>query len=301
VAGTSPDWNRDVAARLGEVSDLLAIQGADPFRVSAFRRAAETVAVLPRDIRELAEAEGAAGLIALPHIGRGIAAAIIEMVATGRWSRLDRLRGELDPERLFQSVPGVGPELAARIHDSLHIDSLEALEVAAHDGRLMGVPGMGRRRVLAVQAALATMLGRARAAKHPSTTAPSVEELLNVDREYRHKAEAGRLPTIAPRRFNPDGESWLPVLHTDRGEWHFTALFSNTARAHQLGRTHDWVVVYYYDHSHREDQCTIVTETRGPWRGRRVVRGREPACGQLYARRDNEAPAKVRVGLSASR
>ncbi len=64
---------------------------------------------------------------------------------------------------------------------------------------------------------------------------------------------------------------------------HFTALFSNTARAHELGRTSDWVVVYHYDDHHREGQSTVVTETQGPLLGRRVVRGREPECRALYA------------------
>ena len=87
-----------------------------------------------------------------------------------------------------------------------------------------------------------------------------------------------RLPRIAPKRFNPDGKAWLPVLHTDRADWHFTALYSNTARAHELGRTNDWVVLYYYDGDHREGQCTVVTETHGPLAGARVVRGRESEC-----------------------
>jgi len=51
---------------------------------------------------------------------------------------------------------------------------------------------------------------------------------------YR-KAADGSLRTIAPKRFNPSGEAWLPVPHAQRGEWHFTALYSNTARAHPLG------------------------------------------------------------------
>lgn len=59
--------------------------------------------------------------------------------------------------------------------------------------------------------------------------------LLDVDRAYR--AAAGALAKIAPKRFNPAGEAWLPILHTERGPWRFTALFSNTARAHSLGRT----------------------------------------------------------------
>jgi DNA polymerase (family X) len=53
------------------------------------------------------------------------------------------------------------------------------------------------------------------------------------------------------------------------------ALCSNTALAHRLGRTRDWVVIYYYDGDHREGQCTVVTETRGALAGERVVRGRE--------------------------
>jgi hypothetical protein len=77
-------------------------------------------------------------------------------------------------------------------------------------------------------------------------------------------------------------EAWLPILHTDRGAEHFTALSPNTARAHELGHTRDWVVLFFYDGDHREGQCTVVTETRGRLRGRRVVRGREQECEAYY-------------------
>ncbi len=105
---------------------------------------------------------------------------------------------------------------------------------------------------------------------------PSIAMLLDVDREYRERAAAGTLPTIAPRRFNPSGAAWLPVLHTERDGWHFTALYSNTALAHQLHRTHDWVVLYFYDDQHVEGQHTVVTETHGALSGERVVRGLSP-------------------------
>jgi DNA polymerase (family X) len=107
--------------------------------------------------------------------------------------------------------------------------------------------------------------------------------LLDVDAEYRRRAAAGELPRIAPRRFNPQGEAWLPILHCERGEWHFSVLYSNTAAAHRLGRTRDWVVVYCYDGDHQEGQHTVVTETRGGLRGKRVVRGRELQCRDHYA------------------
>jgi hypothetical protein len=72
------------------------------------------------------------------------------------------------------------------------------------------------------------------------------------------------------------------VLHTERSGWHFTALYSNTGRAHQLRRTRDWVVIYFYDGDHRERQRTVVTETHGPLEGRRVVRGSEADCALHY-------------------
>ena len=103
----------------------------------------------------------------------------------------------------------------------------------------------------------------------------TVPKIYDIDAEYRNKAAAGELPKIAPRRFNPEGKAWLPILHAEKGGWHFTALFSNTARAHELGRTGDWVVIYFYDDEHSEAQCTVVTETHGPMKGQRVVRGRE--------------------------
>jgi putative hydrolase len=221
-------------------------------------------------------------LVALPQVGKGIAAAIVEILHTGRWTQVDRLRGVLDAEQLFQTVPGIGPELARRLHDSLHLDSLEALEMAAHDGRLESVPGVGARRAASIRAALASMLSRRRVHHAPPGAGPSAAQLLAVDAEYRDRAEAGDLPTIAPRRFNPEQTPWLPVLHTMRDGWHFTALYSNTARAHELGRTRDWVVIYFYDDHHREGQHTVVTETRGALVGRRVVRGLEAECRAHY-------------------
>jgi hypothetical protein len=283
-------FNSQCADRLREAADLLDVQGANPFRVGAYRRAAETVRDLPEDLARLIDREGLEGLEALPGIGRGIASALLEMNRTGRWMQLERLRGSADPTQLFTAVPGLGHRLAERIHDELHIDTLEALEMAAHDGRLETVPGVGPRRAAAIRASLQTMLSRGRPRRAAGATGqvtereagPSVAALLDVDREYRLKADDDTLPTIAPKRFNPSGDAWLPVLHTQRDGWHFTALFSNTAQAHQLNRTHDWVVIYYYDDEHAEGQHTVVTETHGPLAGRRVVRGREAECRAHY-------------------
>jgi hypothetical protein len=115
---------------------------------------------------------------------------------------------------------------------------------------------------------------------------PDIGLLLDIDREYREKAASGVLPKIAPRRFNSDHEAWLPVLHTRFGPSRFTALYSNTGRAHELHRTHDWVVIFYDDDERDRGQATVVTEYRGDLEGKRVVRGREPECARYYRSMD---------------
>jgi Holliday junction resolvasome RuvABC DNA-binding subunit len=272
----------DYADRLREAADLLQAQGANPYRVAAYRKAADSITGLDHAaIVDLVDREGIDGLDRLPHVGRGIATAIVEMVRTGHWSQLERLRGTADPVQLFTVVPGLGHRLAERIHEELHVDTLEALELAAHDGRLENVPGVGPRRAAAIRASLHAMLVRHRGLNAPAVGAgpqPSVKLLLAIDRLYREQAAVGALPTIAPIRFNPTHEAWLPVLHCERDGWQFTAMFSNTAQAHQLNRTHDWVRVFFYDSENSEGQHTVVTETHGPLAGRRVVRGREAEC-----------------------
>jgi len=289
-AGLPAEVNARVAARLREAADLLLAQGDASFRAAAYRRAAEAILALRDDLTAMAASGGRPALEAIPGVGRSISGAIAELLTTGRWSYLDRLRGEAEPERLFRLVPGIGPSLAHRIHEALHIETLEALEAAAHDGRLAGLPGFGERRTAMVRGAIAGLLGRLRPSlpAHPGEE-PPVRLLLEVDREYRERAARGELPRIAPRRFNPSGEAWLPVLHTRRGDWDFTALHSNTALAHRLGRVKDWTVLYFHRDGVPEGRRTVVTETQRAARGRRVVRGREAECAALDAQQPQPA------------
>jgi DNA polymerase (family X) len=288
-AASAQAENQRIAESLSEMAALLGAQGGNPHRAAAYLKAAQTLGALATGVRDVFARDGEAGLDALPAIGPGIAAAIGEMLLHGRWRKLERLRGEVDAEALFRTIPGVGPQLAQRIHESLGVDSLEALELAARDGRLARLPGLGERRAAAIGASLARLLDsryRLRRLPRPRQAAsqPPLEWLLDVDREYRAGAAAGTLAKIAPRRFNPGGEAWLPVLHTQRADWHFTALYSNTERAHELGRVHDWVVIYAEDAAHAEAQATVVTPSSGMLAGRRVVRGREAECWAWYTR-----------------
>jgi DNA polymerase (family 10) len=274
--------NAEIAARLEEVGRVLAEQNADPYRTEAYRRAARAVRGWPTAISEIAIDKGVAGLAELPGIGEHLARAIYQLATTGRLPMLERLRGESDPVALLASVPGIGDRTARRMQDELDIHTLEELEIAAHDGRLEQV-GVGSKRITSIRDALGGRLGRiGRRQAIGDIALPPVAEILDVDREYRERAEQGDLPKIAPRRFNPNREAWLPVLHTRRGDRYYTALFSNTARAHELNRTRDWVVLYFDGHG-GERQCTVITSQRGPLRGRRIVRGREEECLRHYS------------------
>jgi hypothetical protein len=285
-----PD-DAEVADVLERIADLLAAQHANPYRVRAYRAAAEVLRSQRPGLAARLESGGVEALEALPAVGPSIAALVREYLERGRVTLLERLEGQVSPEDLFTTVPGIGEALAARVHRELGIETLEELEIAAHDGRLEQVTGFGPRRARGVREALAGILarsGRRRARRmrwletrgvgpagpEPGEPRPPVALLLAVDAEYRRRAEAGELRHVTPRRFNPDRRAWLPILHTEKEGWSFTALYSNTARAHELDKTRDWVVIYW-ERDGEEDQCTVVTETRGARAGQRVVRGRE--------------------------
>lgn len=287
-ASHPPVSNRDIAQQLQSMAGLLTEQKADYWRIQAYRQAAQALITLSESVQNIYLKDGIEGLVRLPHIGKGIAGVIVEILQTGHWSQLERLRGQLDPVWLFSQIPGIGEELAERIVNQHDIDNLEGLESAAYDGRLARVRGIGIKRLEGIRASLKHRL-RARTGDtyvhYPTTQQkhhPTVAQLLSVDREYRKKSDDGVLDLIAPRRFNPQGIASLPILHTTRGDWHVTALFSNTDRAHALRKTRDWVVLYFHSDQHQEGQYTVVTEVRGPLNGKRVIRGLDAECLDYY-------------------
>ena len=290
-----PPDNETIARQLERIAELLEAQDANPFRVQAYRQGAQTLRGLDEPAAELLDREGVEGLRRLPGIGEGLSRAIEQFVGGGGSALLEHLQGATNPQRVLATVPGIGPKLAARIHEQLGIMTLADLEAAAYDGRLEQVEGFGRGRLRGVRESLAGRL-RPRPARGRRTAAagdegPPVGVLLDLDREYREQAAADRLPRIAPRRFNPTGAAWLPVLHAQREGQHYAVLFSNTARAHELGATQDWVVIYRDDGDGSEGsegsdgsgQWTVVTARSGRLGGKRVVRGRERECEAFYA------------------
>jgi hypothetical protein len=275
--------NATIARKLAEYAAFLEVEEGNLYRVRAYRRAADSVRRLERPLEEVFAAEGNAGLEALPGVGSHIAYTLESLLKTGELRTLRTHTSGFDPERLFASLPGVGSRLARQFHERLGITSLEELEQAAHEGRLAAF-GIGSKRLHGLMDTLAARLGRYRVTGAVRSE-PPVSAILAVDAEYREQAGLNCLPTIAPRRFNPENRRWLPIHQVERDGWRFRSLYSNTALAHRLGQTRDWVVVYF-DNGSSEGQRTVVTETRGDLRGWRVVRGREGDCREHYRSSD---------------
>src|SRR4029434_4346453 len=136
-------------------ASLLEAQGANPFRVGAYRKAAGAVRAMAQPVREVLDARGLDGLLDLPGIGRSLARSIERLARAGRLGLLQRLRGATSNVRILTTVPTIGPIPAGRLHDELGIETLEDLDAALRDGRLARFPGFGAKRLVAVREALA--------------------------------------------------------------------------------------------------------------------------------------------------
>ncbi len=135
--------NIDIARTFEEVADLLDIQGANPFRVRAYRNAARTVGTLNTPIAMLLKRNGHA-LEQLPGIGADLAGKIGVLCKTGSLPLLGQLKRKT-PETLVTllRIPGVGPKRAKLIYRKLGVKTLPQLERAARAGRLSELPGLG--------------------------------------------------------------------------------------------------------------------------------------------------------------
>lgn len=144
--------NKEIAATFYSLADILEIKGEDAFRVNAYRRAARVVEDLATDIAMLAEA---GELTTLSGIGAGTAARIEEYLRTGRMQDHEEQRKTL-PRGLLEllEVPGIGPKTIGLLWKSLDVKSLRGLKRALRGGKILDLPGMGKKKVENIQAAI---------------------------------------------------------------------------------------------------------------------------------------------------
>ncbi|HEY8291259.1 MAG TPA: helix-hairpin-helix domain-containing protein [Thermomicrobiales bacterium] len=136
--------NRQIAAAFRELADLMDIAGEDRFRVSAYRRASDTIRHEPRPLAELAARHQ---IQSLPGIGPAIGAEIAEMLTTGEFARLTAMREALPAVVIaLMRVPGIGPKTAASLHARFNLPDLASYEQAFQAGALKTVKGIGAHR-----------------------------------------------------------------------------------------------------------------------------------------------------------
>src|SRR3954463_455956 len=133
--------NAEIAAALRELGILYELDGADRFRVQAYREVVRTVAASPVSIEQLAE-EGR--LTELPAVGKTLAEKIETLIETGSIPSAEKLKAKF-PATLVEvtRVPGLGAKTARRIYDEVGVENLDQLKQAAEDGRLSGIRGLG--------------------------------------------------------------------------------------------------------------------------------------------------------------
>lgn len=131
--------NQEIARIFNDIADILEIKGDNPFRVRAYRRAAQNIDSFAKDVAETSPEE----LQEIPGIGADLAAKVQEYVATGSLKFYDELKKEV-PSGLVDllSVPGLGPKTAKLFFDKLHIKDIDDLEKLAKEGKLKGLPGI---------------------------------------------------------------------------------------------------------------------------------------------------------------
>src|SRR5512139_3680635 len=156
-----PVHNADIAAIFDEIADLLEIEGANPFRIRAYRNAARTLGELPQEVRVLLER--GEDLKHLPGIGNDLAAKIGEIVSSGHCSQLERLHKELPPAITeLLHIPGIGPKRVKTLYHDLDIQTVGQLYRAARDGRIRELPGFGEKTEHNIQQAVEAHVSLAR-------------------------------------------------------------------------------------------------------------------------------------------
>jgi len=159
-----PVHNADIAAVFEEIADLLEIEGANPFRVRAYRNAAREMEALGVSAAELV-AKGE-DLTELPGIGKDLAAKIKEIVETGKCKALEKLHHELPPTITeLLKIPGLGPKRVRALYDHLKVKTVEQLAKAAREGKIHELEGFGPKTEQAIVEALATHVTEAKRIK----------------------------------------------------------------------------------------------------------------------------------------
>jgi DNA polymerase (family 10) len=185
--------NAAIARILREIADLLEIKSDNPFKIRAYRNAADIVSNHPHEMAAL----DVNGLREIPGIGKDLAARIREIVETGDAEFHRELVGEFPPTILdLLNLQGVGPKTVAMLYRELGIRTLTDLERKAADGRVRSLRGMGAKKEALILKALADR--QRHAGRHLLPDAHDVASAL-ISR-LREEASAARIEAVGSLR-----------------------------------------------------------------------------------------------------
>ena len=153
--------NKELADTFALVADLLEIKGEVIYKTLAYRKAAESLTDLGRDVNDIWKQGGQKALLEIPGVGKAIAEKIDELLQTGQLGYLERLKAEVPPElATLLRIPDLGPKKVGLFHRELHILSIEQLKEAAKAGRLRDLPGMGEKSEAKILAGIESLTRR---------------------------------------------------------------------------------------------------------------------------------------------
>jgi DNA polymerase (family 10) len=137
--------NKELADLFNRMADILEFKSENPFKISAYRKASRIMGDLTQDIEEIAES---GKLKEVPGIGEGMAQKIVEYLKTGKVTKFEEVRKGISDELIaIMDIPGMGPKTLAMLHKEKGINNLSQLEKALEDGSLLGLFGIGEKKV----------------------------------------------------------------------------------------------------------------------------------------------------------
>jgi len=137
--------NKELADLFEKMADILEFKGENPFKISAYRKASRIIGDLTQDIEEIAES---GKLKSIPGIGEGMAQKVVEYLKTGKISKFEEVKKGVPDELIaIMDIPGMGPKTLSMLHKEKGISNLSQLEKASEDGSLLGLFGMGEKKI----------------------------------------------------------------------------------------------------------------------------------------------------------
>jgi len=153
--------NKELADTFALIADLLEIKGEVIYKTLAYRKAAENLAGLGRDVNAIWKQGGQKSLLEIPGVGKAIAEKIDELLQTGKLGFLEKLKQEVPPElATLLQIPDLGPKKVGLFHRQLHIRTIAQLKTAAQAGKLRDLPGMGEKSEAKILAGIESLTRR---------------------------------------------------------------------------------------------------------------------------------------------